>query len=154
MEGRLIPIEDIKSKAPLRIRGVGTEKAAVVMFANYTKGNKSKSDVKTQITFQDARPGQNVIDLETGELLGTFSGETKSFPISIKQYKGRLLYIGPRKDVGIGSGRNSNCSGSYLPTPCMGILRRSKASGCEGWTSAGRLRHTGVTNPQNARRLL
>ena len=102
MDGSLIPIEKFKSEEPLRIRGIGTGKEAVIMVANYTRKNKSKGDVNTRITFSDARPGQNVIDLETGEILGKFTAKEKSFLINIKQYKSRLLYIGPRKGVGLG----------------------------------------------------
>jgi len=106
MDGKLIPVEKFKSKVPLRIRGVGTEKEAVVMVANYTYdprsyANTSEGDVETEITFADARSGQKVIDLETGEVLGTFSRRNRSFPLSIKQYKCRLLYIGHRRKVGL-----------------------------------------------------
>ena len=83
IERGLIPIENFQSEAPLRIRGIGTKKEAIVMVANYTYRNKSEGDVETEITFKDARKGQNVIDLETGEVLGKFSRKNKSFPISI-----------------------------------------------------------------------
>lgn len=101
MEGKLIPLESFESEVSLRIRGVGTDKEAVVMVANYREGNQSDCDVETEITFKSAVNGQNVIDLETGEVLGKLSTRNRSFPINIKQYKSRLLYIGHRKDVGL-----------------------------------------------------